>query len=660
MIHAVRKTLKSDTKRILMQGDIANAYGSINRLAVLKAVKKHAPCLAPLCASQFVRNGTIAVIQERGENGKKAELHYSVAKGVWQGSTLSSAAFCLTFWSKMTEIIEHANKEKSITGAIAYADDFVVSSDNVEADRVWDETTKALSEIGLEIDQSKSCYTTKEESSWRHKTLTYKKVVVVLGTESTEWNSTVADELDTTLAQKRLDEAKAYAGHVGAVAQMHLDTRKSEALWLMTSKSIARSLDFDAKVVHPEKMKPLARKLGDETKKICECLTERTLDGDTWTRMKLPTSLGGMGIREVSSLLEISYDVTRRKTAQQSERIAKNLTGKRDEHMHGCVGEMWDGSLDVGQDERNETMTGPFKWDLVNAAKGNGFSFSISRTLRVHEITTAHRLWTKMDTNNKAAFLANCGTGVGVSWTETSPEQGMPDDEWKTAARRRLRLRTGEAKICECGAVRDEMGDHILTCQKSPWRTRIHDRVRDCIARQLRKMGATVDLERVAPQWSKKYKDSNGADKIRTARIDVVATIPGSNELQWLDITIRRPTAQTNVEEAAMKGGHAAWLGEKEKTKKYGNKNEVGPDTEKPRSIEQGGRMGVQTNGILQGITTKLAEARGGELNAAAALRKLKLAIERTLLRAEADAINATNALANDAAMRTRCDGEGG
>ena len=26
-----------------------------------------------------------------------------------------------------------------------------------------------------------------------------------------------------------------------------------------------------------------------------------------------------------------------------------------------------------------------------------------------------------------------------------------------------------------------------------------------------------------------------------------------------------------------MTGGHAAWLGEKEKTKKYGNKSEVGP-----------------------------------------------------------------------------------
>ena len=33
--------VKNDTNRILMQGDIANAYGSINRLSVVKAVRKH-------------------------------------------------------------------------------------------------------------------------------------------------------------------------------------------------------------------------------------------------------------------------------------------------------------------------------------------------------------------------------------------------------------------------------------------------------------------------------------------------------------------------------------------------------------------------------------------------------------------------------------------
>ena len=79
---------------------------------------------------------------------------------------------------------------------------------------------------------------------------------------------------------------------------------------------------------------------------------------------------------------------------------------------------------------------------------------------------------------------------------------------------------------------------------------------------------------------------------------------------------------------------------------------EVGPDTVKPISIELGGRMATQTIAILQSMISKLAEASGGEICAASALRKTKLLMERTLLRAEADAINAANV--NEWEKRTR------
>ena len=70
---------------------------------------------------------------------------------------------------------------------------------------------------------------------------------------------------------------------------------------------------------------------------------------------------------------------------------------------------------------------------------------------------------------------------------------------------------------------------------------------------------------------------------------------------------------------------------------------------------------------MLQNLTTKLAEVRGGELNAATALRKMKLVVERTLIRAEADALNATTAHEDQANGRRTLrrteqegDGEGG
>ena len=102
---------------------------------------------------------------------------------------------------------------------------------------------------------------------------------------------------------------------------------------------------------------------------------------------------------------------------------------------------------------------------------------------------------------------------------------------------------SGQEKAA-CRLLKDERVDHALPCQSSPWRTRKHDRVRDSLARQMRKVGATADLERATPQWSRRYMDELGADKIRVARIDVVATVQGRDELQMAgrSITVRPRT----------------------------------------------------------------------------------------------------------------------
>ena len=83
--------------------------------------------------------------------------------------------------------------------------------------------------------------------------------------------------------------------------------------------------------------------------------------------------------------------------------------------------------------------------------------------------------------------------------------------------------------MCQCGMLKDEKGDHTGVPKKSVENT-IHDRVRDGLARQVRRMGPTVDLERVAPQLVETIQGFRAARKrYEFARIDAVATIPGSN-----------------------------------------------------------------------------------------------------------------------------------
>ena len=140
-----------------------------------------------------------------------------------------------------------------------------------------------------------------------------------------------------------------------------------------------------------------------KTKCICEKLLERALDDDDWTRMQLPTSLGGTGIRAVTSQLETSFEITVKNTRAQADRIEKSLAGEqKDTRCEAETGklEMWDGTLNVELEDRTETLTGPFKWDLVNASKGIGFSSSISRTLKTHTRSPLHtksgRDWTSL------------------------------------------------------------------------------------------------------------------------------------------------------------------------------------------------------------------------------------------------------------------------
>ena len=65
-----------------------------------------------------------------------------------------------------------------------------------------------------------------------------------------------------------------------AVTQLHMDTGKTEALWLVTSKPRASAFDFDAKVVSPKELGPLAETLEAKTRDKGGKLTERSLPDD--------------------------------------------------------------------------------------------------------------------------------------------------------------------------------------------------------------------------------------------------------------------------------------------------------------------------------------------------------------------------------------------
>ena len=68
--------------------------------------------------------------------------------------------------------------------------------------------------------------------------------------------------------------------------------------------------------------------------------------------------------------------------------------------------------------------------------------------------------------NKKSCLLGKLRSGVGATWADTAPVQGMPDEEWNTAVRRRLRLKVDVNRMCASGMLRDGQGDHTGVSEK--------------------------------------------------------------------------------------------------------------------------------------------------------------------------------------------------
>ena len=56
------------------------------------------------------------------------------------------------------------------------------------------------------------------------------------------------------------------------ITRLHIDMGKLEVLWLVSPKFIARALEVDTRVVHPDLMRPLAVRMETRTKMICQML----------------------------------------------------------------------------------------------------------------------------------------------------------------------------------------------------------------------------------------------------------------------------------------------------------------------------------------------------------------------------------------------------
>ena len=143
----------------------------------------------------------------------------------------------------MKDMLDRVNYEKPVVDSFSYVDDFTrVAADERAGQLKKKSEARSWQRWALRL-------TRRERTTWTPFMLTDKENIIVRATLATERNSTMMDEQDDTRARDRLAEAGEFAGHVETVTTLSRGIMTRSVL--MKSKSIARDLDFDAKVVHP-------------------------------------------------------------------------------------------------------------------------------------------------------------------------------------------------------------------------------------------------------------------------------------------------------------------------------------------------------------------------------------------------------------------------
>ena len=121
---------------------------------------------------------------------------------------------------------------------------------------------------------------------------------------------------------------------------------------------------------------------------------------------------------------------------------------------------------------------------------------------------------------------------------------------------------------------------------------RPHRALAAALARELRRCGAEVDLERTVVELAKRDQAGN----IKEAILDLVVTFPGAVQQQFIDVTIRCPHADRD-EHAADSPGEAASGAAREKVERYGT-------SVLPVAMETYGRLAVESHRSLEHLAS--------------------------------------------------------
>ena len=495
-IHAMRTLYEEEDSDAVLLIDAANAFNSINRVAMLKNIERICPIAYVYAYNCYSVHARLFVIG--GEEIRSME-------GTTQGDPPSMAFYALGLLPLIWCLADLDDSAKQV----AFADDLTGADKLVRLKKWFDAIVENGPKFGYYAEPSKSWLIVKEE----------KLEEAELIFQDTNVNITTQGKKHLGAALGTEDYRKEFVSELVQkwVTQIEILSKiaayEPQAAYTLFTSCIRHRYSYYFRTI--PNIAPLLQPLEDAIIfKLIPALTEgRDVSDDERKLLSLPPRLGGMGLILPLELSGKEFDFSRASTKILSDAIIhqqKELPSSLDERTR-------------------ETKS------------------KIRKERRDDQAALLEDLRTRMTNSQKRSNDIACESGAS-NWLTTLPleEKGFylsKREFWDAINLRYSWPITRLPSKCACGSAFDV--SHALSCKKGGFVTQRHNELRDFTADLLSEVCPDVCVEPHLEELSGETMTNRTANTANEARLDISArNVWSRNQRAFFDVRVFNPNAR--------------------------------------------------------------------------------------------------------------------
>jgi hypothetical protein len=622
--HSLRAGIAADPECVTVQVDFRNAFNTIHRGALLKAIAEQQSGLSAMAEWTYGQHSRLLPV-----GAPEGTPPIMSQEGLRQGCTQGGLHFglCLQGPLKTVKLQHPAAKP------VAFYDDCFLQGPRADVTAAFGALRTLAEDIGLHANLAKcGAYSRNAQAA--------AEVAADLGIKHhPDGFMAAGTPIGSDAYVKHHVDAKADAvcRSVDAVLETPLSAQDK---FMILRASTQHRVAHLPRVVRPELVGDAIRRVEAKVTDAAFQIMERPQQGGaSTTQMTLPTRHGGMGIRVTSALELTAAHLAAAAVTQTTQREGpleyRPLSGpeapsfERDwQALHAAgearaAGALWPPDALALTAERIDKTLRSVQRDFSR----------FTAQARADELLASCDAGTEEGQHNRARLLS-CMCRPAGAWIEALPTSGalqLSDADFRVAMRHRLGLTQMPANApgvrCTCGRImQPNDADHAMTCTTQAGGKQLRHNIFSNTVRLIsHRAGIATSAEPVLRQLPGAQASANANRP--DSRGDILLVLPSG--VTVADVSVIHPAASTYVRAARTEGGAAA-AREQAKRARY-ETADPGGYAFVPLVVETYGRLGKAAMELLNTLAT--TAAAGGAVRKSAfvanALRQLSVALCR-------------------------------